>query len=190
MARGRFSRILVAVPLLLMAVPVWAQRGRPPVGGGGAPPPPVTGGGASAEQERVEELSLAVGETKSISAKDVRNFSVADQTVIDVRVSPDGSTFLVVGRKSGSTTLVLINNNGSQTTWSINVSSRPPEIVYRELQQLLEGTDRRPHSPGRWPLLRRGRRHDGHRAEAHLAHLRPLPRSGRKPRPGGVGRGR
>lgn len=76
----------------------------------------------------------------SRSPREVRNFSVAEAAIIDVRVSPDGSTFLIVGRKPGSTTLVLIKNDGTQTTWSINVSTRPPEIVYRELQQLLEGT--------------------------------------------------
>ncbi len=125
---------IVFLALLLATTHASAQRGRPP---------PPTGGGAAggnAEGEKVEELSLAVGETKSISAREVRNFSVAEAAIIDVRVSPDGSTFLIVGRKPGSTTLVLIKNDGTQTTWSINVSTRPPEIVYRELQQLLEGT--------------------------------------------------
>ncbi len=114
-----------------------AQRARPGGGGGGGAAVTTT---PNIENEKVEELSLAVGETKSISAKEIRNFSVADPAIIDVRVSPDGSTFLVVGRKPGSTTLVLIKNDASQVTWSINVSTRPPEIVYRELQQLLEGT--------------------------------------------------
>ena len=139
---------LVAVSFLL-ASDASAQRGRPPRGGGGAAAggggdtgagAAAAGGAAGAEAEKLEELSLAVGETKSISARDVRNFSVADPAIVDVRVSPDGTTFLVVGRKPGSTTLVLIGNNGTQTTWSINISTRPPEIVYRELQQLLEGT--------------------------------------------------
>ncbi len=134
------KNILRVTPLvaasLLLAAPADAQRGRPPTGGGGA----AAGGGGAAEETKIEELSLAVGETKSISARDIRNFSVADPSIIDVRVSPDGGTFLVVGRHSGSTTLVLIKNDGAQTTWSINVSTRPPEIVYRELQQLLEGT--------------------------------------------------
>jgi len=124
---------LICTAVLLLATGASAQRGRPP-------PPTGNGTGGTAEGERVEELSLAVGETKSISAKEVRNFSVADPAIIDVRVSPDGSTFLIVGRKPGSTTFVLIKNDGTQTTWAINVSTRPPEIVYRELQQLLEGT--------------------------------------------------
>jgi pilus assembly protein CpaC len=138
MARGRLTTLITA-SILLAALPAGAQRGRPPpVGGGGGAV--AAAGGGNIENERVEELSLAVGETKSISAKETRNFSVADPAIIDVRVSPDGQTFLVVGRKPGSTTMVLIKNDSTQTTWSINVSTRPPEIVYRELQQLLEGT--------------------------------------------------
>lgn len=135
MQRSRAARRLVPRWSLLAAVflastTAFAQRGRPP----------RAGGGTNEESEKIEELSLSIGETKSISASGIRNFSVADPNIIDVRVSPDGSTFLIVGRHPGSTTLVLIKNDGSQVTWSINVSTRPPEIVYRELQQLLEGT--------------------------------------------------
>ncbi|HSQ62657.1 MAG TPA: pilus assembly protein N-terminal domain-containing protein [Polyangiaceae bacterium] len=125
---------LVALAVALAAPYAEAQRGR---GGGGSA---ATATPAGTESEHVEELGLAVGETKTINAREVRNYSVADPAIIDARVSPDGGTFLVVGRKAGSTTLVLIKNDGSQVTWVINVSTRPPEVVYRELQQLLEGT--------------------------------------------------
>ncbi len=130
MAR-RLPRWSLLAAVFLASSTAFAQRGRPPRGGGA---------NSAEESEKIEELSLSIGETKSISAVGIRNFSVADPAIIDVRVSPDGSTFLVVGRHPGSTTLVLIKNDGSQVTWSINVSTRPPEIVYRELQQLLEGT--------------------------------------------------
>ena len=43
---------------------------------------------AGRSQEHIEELGLAVGETKTIPAKDIRNYSVADPAIIDVRVSP------------------------------------------------------------------------------------------------------
>jgi pilus assembly protein CpaC len=125
--RRRGPRWSLLAAVFLASTPAFAQRGRHVERG-------------SEESTKIEELSLSIGETKSISASGVRNFSVADPNIIDVRVSPDGSTFLVVGRHPGSTTLVLIKNDGSQVTWSINVSTRPPEIVYRELQQLLEGT--------------------------------------------------
>jgi len=122
--------LLAAV--FLASTPAFAQRGRPHGGGAAS--------NNSEESSRIEELSLSIGETKSISAVGIRNYSVADPNIVDLRVSPDGSTFLIVGRHPGSTTLVLIKNDGTQVTWSINVSTRPPEIVYRELQQLLEGT--------------------------------------------------
>ncbi len=96
--------------------------------------------GASGGSEHVEELGLSIGETKTISAKEVKNYSVADPSIVDARVAPDGSAFVIVGKKAGSTTLLLIKNDGAQITWVINVSTRPPEVVYRELQQLLEGT--------------------------------------------------
>jgi pilus assembly protein CpaC len=126
----RAPRWSLLAAVFLASTPAFAQRGRPH----------STREASSEESTRIEELSLSIGETKSISAVGIKNFSVADQNIIDVRVSPDGSTFLIVGRHPGSTTLVLIRNDGSQVTWSINVSTRPPEIVYRELQQLLEGT--------------------------------------------------
>ncbi|HEY1955882.1 MAG TPA: pilus assembly protein N-terminal domain-containing protein [Polyangiaceae bacterium] len=126
----RLPRWSLFAVVFLASSSALAQRGRPP-----------RNGAASEEtQEKIEELSLSIGETKSISAVSIRNYSVADPSIIDVRISPDGSTFLIVGKHPGSTTLVLIKNDGSQVTWSINVSTRPPEIVYRELQQLLEGT--------------------------------------------------
>lgn len=100
-----------------------------------AAPPAPSGAG----QEHIEEMNLAVNETKTIPAKGIRNYSVADPSTIDVRVAPDGSQFVVVGKKAGSTTVLLIKDDGSQVTFVINVSTRPPEVVYRELQQLLEG---------------------------------------------------
>jgi pilus assembly protein CpaC len=100
-----------------------------------APPPPAPAGPAT----DLQEMSLAVNETKTIAAKGIRNYSVADPATIDVRYAESSQQFLVVGKKSGSTTLLLIKDDGTQTTWVINVATRPPEVVYRELQQLLEG---------------------------------------------------
>ena len=127
----RLPRWSLFAVVFLASSTTFAQRGRPPRGGGNPP---------EEAQEKIEELSLAVSETKSISAVGIRNFSVADPNIIDVRVSPDGSTFLVVGKHAGQTTLVLIKNDGSQVTWSISVATRPIEVVYRELRQLIEGS--------------------------------------------------
>jgi pilus assembly protein CpaC len=91
------------------------------------------------KDEKSQELGLAIGETKTIPAGDVKQYSEGTPGVVDVRLTPDGSKFIVVGQKSGSTSLLLIKNDGSQLNWVINVFSRSPELVERELQQLLEG---------------------------------------------------
>ncbi len=87
-----------------------------------------------------EELTLAVGETKTLSAKDVKNYSEGVQGIIDTRLTPDGTQFVLVGRKPGNTTLLLIKNDGSQVTFEITVAARSPQAVERELTQLIEGT--------------------------------------------------
>jgi pilus assembly protein CpaC len=129
MTRRLLPFALAAVGLLL-APAAFAQRG--------APPP-------SSDKDKdhgsaMEDMGLAIGETKSIPAQGVKNYSIGVEGIIDVRVTPDGAQFLVVGRRAGSTTLVLLKSDGSQTTWNITVSARSPDAVYRELQQLLEGT--------------------------------------------------
>ncbi len=96
--------------------------------------------GAAAGRDHTEDISLAIGETRTLSAKDVKSFSDSGQGVIDVRLTPDALQFVVVGKKAGSSTLLLIKNDGSQVTYEITVTPRPIAAVERELQQLLEGT--------------------------------------------------
>ncbi len=86
-----------------------------------------------------QELGIAVGETKTILAGDVKQYSEGSPGIVDVRLTPDGSKFIVVGQRAGSTSLLLIKNDGTQINWVINVFSRSPELVERELGQLLEG---------------------------------------------------
>lgn len=87
-----------------------------------------------------KELNLVVGENKTISALGVKNYSEGAQGIADVKLTTDGAKFVVVGRKAGSTTLLLINKDGTQTSWVINVFTRSPDAVEREVSQLLEQT--------------------------------------------------
>jgi pilus assembly protein CpaC len=96
--------------------------------------------GAVAGRDHTEDISIAIGETRTISAKDVKSYSDSGQGIIDVRLTPDGGQFVIVGKKAGSSTLLLIKNDGSQVTYEISVTPRPIAAVERELQQLLEGT--------------------------------------------------
>ena len=85
------------------------------------------------------EIVLSVGETRTISARDVKNYSEGVTGIIDVRLTTDASQFVLVGKKPGATTLLLIKTDGSQNTMTVNVFSRAPAIVEKELSDLLVG---------------------------------------------------
>jgi pilus assembly protein CpaC len=105
----------LSLPLLGAPREAWAQRG-------------------SAH----EEISLAVGETRTLSAVGVREYSEGVKGVIDVVPTPDGKTFVISGRKDGTTTLLLIRTDGTQTTYEVTVSRRNAAGVEREVQELLK----------------------------------------------------
>ena len=93
------------------------------------------------QAEAAEEVSLAVGETKTLSAKNVKNYSEGVAGVVDVKLTTDGANFIVNGRKPGTTTLLLIFDNGTQHTINLNVFAQSPAAVEKELTQLLEGIE-------------------------------------------------
>lgn len=117
--RAAVAAAFMAAPLALVLVetPAWAQKK-----------------GEAAH----EEISLAVGETKTLPAGGVKEYSEGVKGVVDVVPTPDGRTFVITGKKPGTTTLLLIRNDGSQTTFDISVANRNPQQVEREIQQLLE----------------------------------------------------
>jgi pilus assembly protein CpaC len=84
-----------------------------------------------------EELNLAVGENRTISAVDVKNFSEGAPGVVEVKVTPGGSHFVIVGQKPGTTTLLLLKRDGQEVTWKIHVFAQPVNVVDAELRALL-----------------------------------------------------
>lgn len=86
------------------------------------------------------ELNLAVGENRTISAVDVKSYSEGAPGIAEVKVTPNGQQFVIVGQKPGSTTLLLIMRDGKEFTWNINVFARPVAVVGSELGQLLGDT--------------------------------------------------
>lgn len=90
--------------------------------------------------EDVRELNVSVGENKTLSATEVRSYSEGAKGIAEVKLTPDGHQFVIVGQKPGSTTLLLIMKDGHQATIVINVFQRSMETIERELRQLLEGT--------------------------------------------------
>jgi pilus assembly protein CpaC len=83
------------------------------------------------------ELNLAVGENQSFSAADVKSYSEGAPGVAEVKLTPAGTGFVVVGLKPGSTTLLLLKRDGSELTWNINVFARPVAAVAAELAELV-----------------------------------------------------
>jgi len=110
----------------LMGAPRFAHAADAP---GGKDTTPVNG----------ETITLAKGETKIISAKDVRNYSEGAPGIIEIKLTADASQFVIAGKSPGSTTLLLIKTDGSQITMNIDVFLRAPQVVEHELSQLLEG---------------------------------------------------
>src|SRR6185295_4068396 len=101
-----------------------------------------------AAPENGQEINLAVGETRTISARDVKNYSEGVAGIVDIKLTSDANQFVLVGRKPGSTTLLLIKNDNSQTTLSLNVFARPPAVVEKELASLLSGLNVHPRRIG------------------------------------------
>ena len=96
-------------------------------------------GGSVGVVQNGETITLAIGETKIVSAKDIRNYSEGVAGIIDIKLTADASQFVLAGKRPGSTTLLLIRNDGSQITLNIDVFLRSPQVVEHELSQLLEG---------------------------------------------------
>jgi pilus assembly protein CpaC len=90
--------------------------------------------------EDVRELNVSVGENKTLAASEVKSYSEGARGIAEVRLTPDGSQFVIVGQKAGSTTLLLIMKDGTQVTYVINVFQRAMATVERELRQLLDGS--------------------------------------------------
>lgn len=84
-------------------------------------------------------LDLALGESRTIPATSVKNYSEGAPGFIDVRLTTDGSQFVVTGTKPGSTTLLLIAKDGSRTSYNVNVFARSPQAVEGELRELVRG---------------------------------------------------
>lgn len=89
------------------------------------------------EEGATNEINLVVGENKTISAVGVKNYSEGIKGVADIKLTTDNNKFVIAGRKPGTTTLLLINKDDTTTNWVINVFARSPEVVRREITQLL-----------------------------------------------------
>ncbi len=85
------------------------------------------------------EVSLVVGENKTLPASDVASYSVGAPGIVDLKVAPSQEQFVLIGLRPGATTVLMLKKNGSEVTYSVNVYARSPEIVEKELDALLVG---------------------------------------------------
>jgi len=97
---------------------------------------------AAAEAQRAPsdpmlELNLAVGENQTVPAADVKSYSEGAPDIAEIKLTPTGAQFVIVGQKPGSTTLLLLKRDGTETTYNINVFARPLRTVQKELNELL-----------------------------------------------------
>lgn len=60
-----------------------------------------------------EVITLTVGQIKTIDTHDIRNYSVGGPAV-DVRLTPDGTKFVIVGKAKGRADLLLIDKHSKQ----------------------------------------------------------------------------
>jgi len=66
-------------------------------------------------------LELGIGEQRLLPTDNVESFSEGTKGVADIRITPDGANFLLVGTARGRTTLLLIHSDGHQTQYIIEV---------------------------------------------------------------------
>jgi pilus assembly protein CpaC len=120
-----FRAAFVAFALVLLSVtlsaPVSAQQ----------PPGPT--------KAATIDMTLVVGENKTIPAHDIASYTIGVAGIADVKLSPDQTQLVVVGLRPGSTTILALLKHGEQVTYNVSVYARAPQAVEKELEQLLVG---------------------------------------------------
>lgn len=77
-------------------------------------------------QDWTPPLQLQVGEQTLLSADGVESFSEGKKGVVDVRLTPDATHFLVVGLANGQTSLLLLYRDGRERQVRIHVGDTRP----------------------------------------------------------------
>lgn len=138
------AALALAAAFTLTTVAHAAPPAAPPPAGEGDDDEDTGGGpGAAAPAAGIPgdatEVNLVIGENKTIAAVGVKNYSVGARGVAAIKLTSDGANFVVVGKRAGTTTLLLINKDGSQKSYVINVFNRSPDVVKREVDELVQG---------------------------------------------------
>ncbi len=80
-----------------------------------------------------QQIQMAVGEQKVLSSEGVRSYSEGTRGIVDVRLTRDAKSFVVVGVQPGTTTLLFILNDRSERHIRITVTD--PEESRGKVQE-------------------------------------------------------
>lgn len=69
-----------------------------------------------------ESMTLGVGEQRVLSSDGVESYSEGIEGIVDVRLTQDGSHFVIVGKRAGSTSLLFMRANGQEVHYRIQVT--------------------------------------------------------------------
>lgn len=85
--------------------------------------------GANAQTLIQEEIELRVGEQRVLSAEQVRSYSEGTRGIVDVRLTKDAKSFVLVGLNPGETSLLFLLLDGEQRHLQVRVlsSSKEPD---------------------------------------------------------------
>ncbi len=114
---GRASLLRVGTGAALLALGLAVST--PALGQGPTSPKATSGDAGSAA---INEIALQVGEQTTMPTENVKSYSEGARGIIDVRMTKDGSEFVIVAVKPGSTTLLLLMMDGTQRYVRIEVS--------------------------------------------------------------------
>lgn len=92
------------------------------------------------EKEDSKVLNLARGEQKVVNVSGVKQISVGNPSVADVKVL-SGGRVLVTGIGSGSTTIIFFKHNGKQVTYVVTVGGERRSTNEDEIRALLAGIE-------------------------------------------------
>jgi pilus assembly protein CpaC len=73
-------------------------------------------------QAALEVLNLNVGEQKVLSAENVRSYSEGARGIVDIRLTKDGTQFVVVAVAPGASTLLMLMSDGSERHYKFTVT--------------------------------------------------------------------
>ena len=82
-----------------------------------------------AQSVKREDIALAIGETKTISAVGIDQYTEGQSGIVSTQLTDDKTQFVIRAVKPGNTTLLLIRKDQSQVTYDISVAQRPPAVV-------------------------------------------------------------